>query len=85
MIPLSGFYSLYYERKERYLEKKQNNFVQGWNFSGNGSKFSSDGQVVEEGEWEGPIGGIEMFKKKSCLEENKKDLNWCFLIVNGNV
>jgi hypothetical protein len=40
------------------------NFVQGWNFSGNGTKFSSEGQVViEEGEWEGPIRGVDMFKK----------------------
>jgi hypothetical protein len=53
----------YYEGKVFGKNKKKTIIVQGWNFSGNGTKFSSEGQVVEEGEWEGPIRGIEMFKK----------------------
>jgi hypothetical protein len=62
MIPLSGFYCLYYERKERYLEKKKILFKDG-TFLGTEANFHPTDKLLKK------VNGKDPLEESKCLKK----------------
>jgi hypothetical protein len=57
--PNDDFGTLYWKNRIMFVGG-----FQGWNFTGNGTKFSFDGNVIEDGEWEGNVKEMNSFRFK---------------------